>query len=113
MIVAGSEHSNIIFLSHKESGQGVQNVQWIYTATRLIHLINMPHQQSWCYSTRASQAFLPNGLRGKESLASEYQDNFMTDGTLDTRAAGCRSQRKGCKMIPPNVQYFYEDVALE
>ena len=55
---------HIIFLGQR-GGLGVPNVEWIYTATRLTHL-------------------LPDLRRRKVPLATDPEDNFL--GLLDNRA---------------------------
>ncbi|CAB1421407.1 unnamed protein product [Pleuronectes platessa] len=89
---------DILFLSHKEGGLGVPNVEWTYTTTRLTHLIRMLNNDDAAVRELARASLLLDLRRRKVPLANAGQENFLGfrrkgNGKLDTQAAGygCRS----------------------
>ncbi|CAB1439889.1 unnamed protein product [Pleuronectes platessa] len=89
---------DILFLSYKEGGLGVPNVEWTCTTTRLTHLIRMLNNDDAAVRELARASLLLDLRRRKVPLANTGQENFLGfkrkgNGKLDTQAAGygCRS----------------------
>ena len=84
---------DVLFLSHKEGGLGVPNVEWTYTTTRLTHLIRMLNNNDAAVRELARASLLLDLRRRKVPLATAGQENFLGfrkkgNGKLDTQAAG-------------------------
>lgn len=52
---------NVIFLSQREEGLCVPNVEWTYTATRLTHMLNMVNSDDATVRVLASASFWTYG----------------------------------------------------
>ena len=81
---------DLIFLSHKEGGLGVPNVEWVYTATRLTHLLSMLNNDDVTVRELARASLLLELRKRKVSLAKAGQDSFLGFGrkAADTQAPG-------------------------
>ena len=68
---------DIIFLSHKEGGLGVPNVEWIYTTARLTHLISMLNNDDAAVRELARASLLLDLRKRKVPLATGSQNSFL------------------------------------
>ncbi|CAB1456514.1 unnamed protein product [Pleuronectes platessa] len=103
---------DILFLSHKEGGLGVPNVEWTYTTTRLTHLIRMLNNDEAAVRELARASLLLDLRRRKVPLANAGQEKFLGfrrkgNGKLDTQAAGY-----GCRSDWPDLNDLCNRVAV-
>ena len=84
---------DIIFHSKQEGGLGVPNIEWIYNATRLSHLINMLNSDDNTVRELARSSLFLDMRRRKVPLAREGEPSFLgfrrkPSLKLDTRSPG-------------------------
>ena len=71
---------DILFLSHKEGGLGVPNVEWTYTTTRLTHLIRMLNNDDAAVRDRTSMTCATErqfDWNGRKEIHTLHQMHLM------------------------------------
>ena len=63
-------------------------MEWVYTATRLTHLISMLNNDDATVRELARASLLLDLRKRKVPLVKAGQDSFLGSGKLDTQAAG-------------------------
>ena len=71
---------DVVFLSQREEGLGVLNIELIYTATRLTHLLNMLNSDDVAVKGVARGSLILDLRRRKAPLATDTEDNFLGQG---------------------------------
>ena len=80
-------------MNKSEGGLGVPNIEWIYTATRISHLLRMLNNDDPTVRTMARGSLLLDLSKRKIPLAPHGEPSFLgfrkkPSGKLDTRAKG-------------------------
>ena len=83
----------ILFQPIREGGLGVPNIEWVYTATRTSHLINMLNNDDSTVREMARESLIQHMQRRKVPPALENEPQFLGfktkgNGKLDIKAAG-------------------------
>ncbi|CAL8238213.1 unnamed protein product, partial [Merluccius merluccius] len=84
---------DIIFQSRRDGGLGVPNIEWVYTATRTAHLLNMLSSDDLKLREMARESLLLHLQRRKVPPAVENEPQFLgfkrkENGKLDINATG-------------------------
>ena len=84
---------DIIFQSRRDGGLGVSNIEWVYTATRTSHLLNMLNNSDRTVREMAHASLIQHLGKRKIPFAKENDEQFLgfkvkSNGKLDNRAAG-------------------------
>lgn len=84
---------SIIFMNKSEGGLGIPNTEWIYTATRVKHLLHMLNNDDPTVREVARRSLLLDLNKRKVPYAADGEPGFLgfrkkPSGKLDTRATG-------------------------
>lgn len=85
--------SSILFMNKSEGGLEIPNIEWIYTATRVKHLLHMLNNDDHTVREVARRSLLLDLSKLKVPYAPDGEPGFLSfrkkpSGKLDTRAMG-------------------------